>query len=235
MTRLAASARGIGASPSLSGAELGSVPDRRAADLPRAAPAARRFALVLSGGGARGAYEAGVLRYLLDRLPDRLGRPVRFQIITGTSVGAVHACYLAATLGRAAVGRHLAEIWLSLDLARTYQVGVRDLVTLPRRLLGLGRRGAAALDGGWERLRGLLETLPLDAKGFAGGRESRPRPAASWGWYCRSASTSWVSMNTGTADADGIGLASRAFFLIMWRRTGAEVADRRRSECGILP
>jgi NTE family protein len=87
---------------------------------------------------------------------------VRFQIITGTSVGAVHACYVAATLGRPAVGRHLAEIWLSLDLARTYQVGIRDVVTLPRRLLGLGRRGAAALDGGRERLRGLLETPPLE-------------------------------------------------------------------------
>ena len=95
MTRLVApvhSARGTGALPSVSSAELGSVPERRAVALPRAAPAARRFALVLSGGGARGAYEAGVLRYLLDSLPDRLGRPVRFQISTGTSVGAVHAC-----------------------------------------------------------------------------------------------------------------------------------------------
>jgi hypothetical protein len=36
-------------------------------------------------------------------------------------------------------------------------------------------------------------------------------------------------------DDDGISLASRALFLIMWRRTGAEVADRRGSECGILP
>ena len=54
-------------------------------------------ALVFSGGGARGAYEAGVVHYLVDELPKRLGHPVSFDILCGTSVGAVHACFLAAT------------------------------------------------------------------------------------------------------------------------------------------
>src|SRR5207247_11048479 len=49
-----------------------------------------RFALIMSGAGARGAYEAGVLSYVLDDLPRRLGRPGRFQIITRTSVAAIH-------------------------------------------------------------------------------------------------------------------------------------------------
>lgn len=57
-----------------------------------------RRAIVLSGGGARGAYEAGVLRYLLDELPQRLGRPIALSLISGTSVGAIHACYLGATI-----------------------------------------------------------------------------------------------------------------------------------------
>ena len=56
-----------------------------------------RRAIVFSGGGARGAYEAGVVRYILEELPKRLGHPVEFDIICGTSVGAIHACYLAAT------------------------------------------------------------------------------------------------------------------------------------------
>jgi NTE family protein len=51
-----------------------------------------RIAAVLSGGGARGAYEAGVLYYILEKLPAILGRPVRFDIISGSSVGAIHAC-----------------------------------------------------------------------------------------------------------------------------------------------
>ncbi len=55
-------------------------------------------ALVLSGGGARGAYEAGVIRYILQVLPDALGAPPRFEIICGTSVGAINAAWLAATI-----------------------------------------------------------------------------------------------------------------------------------------
>src|SRR3989442_13709402 len=84
---------------------------RRPADLPATgAGGPRRFALIMSGGGARGAYEAGVLSYVLDDLPRRLGRPVRFQIITGTSVGAIHACYVAATVGQPQAGRGLVGI-----------------------------------------------------------------------------------------------------------------------------
>lgn len=39
-----------------------------------------RIALVLSGGGARGAYEAGVLSYILGEVAKRLDRPVHFDI-----------------------------------------------------------------------------------------------------------------------------------------------------------
>ena len=77
------------------------------ADLPETTTGPPRFALVMSGGGARGAYEAGVLSWVLDALPRRLGRPVRFQIVTGTSVGAIHACYVAANLGKPDAGKRL--------------------------------------------------------------------------------------------------------------------------------
>ena len=48
----------------------------------------KKTALVLSGGGARGAYEAGVWQALTE-----LG--VRIDIITGTSVGAINAAMVA--------------------------------------------------------------------------------------------------------------------------------------------
>jgi len=122
-----------------------------------------RFALIMSGGGARGAYEAGVLSYVLDDLPRRLERPVRFQILTGTSVGAIHACYIAATLGRPHAGRGLIDIWRSLEVRGVYQVGVGDVVGIPLRLLGLaGRRTMPAEGAIPERLTGLLDTLPLE-------------------------------------------------------------------------
>ncbi len=133
------------------------------ADLPPSADTARRFALVMSGGGARGAYEAGVLGFVLDELPRRLGRPIRFQIITGTSVGAIHACYVAATQGRRNAGRGLAEIWQSLGVNRVYRAGIADAVNVPLRLLGVSRADTKpAEDGIPERLAGILDTAPLE-------------------------------------------------------------------------
>src|SRR3712207_3870033 len=52
-----------------------------------------RVALVLSRGGARGAYEAGALSVLLPALEARGERPT---IVVGTSVGAFNAAFVAA-------------------------------------------------------------------------------------------------------------------------------------------
>ena len=123
-----------------------------------------RRAIVFSGGGARGAYEAGVLRYLIEELPRRLGHPIRIDIACGTSVGAIHACFLGATahLGPAR-GARLIDFWRSLRIEKALPFSMRDLVGLPRRLFGL-RRVARTLRGGQppERLYGLLDTRPLE-------------------------------------------------------------------------
>ncbi|HKE10613.1 MAG TPA: patatin-like phospholipase family protein, partial [Myxococcota bacterium] len=98
-------------------------------------------AVVFSGGGARGAYEAGVLRFILDEIPKRLGHPIRFDLVSGTSVGAIHACYLAATAhegeGR---GERLAQVWRSFKLEEVLPLSNTDLLRLPARLLGLRLR-----------------------------------------------------------------------------------------------
>jgi len=133
------------------------------ADLPPTADGAPRFGLILSGGGARGAYEAGVLSWVLDDLPRRLGRPVRFQVFTGTSVGAIHACFVASTFGQPEAGRRLADIWRSLQVTGVYHVGLADAVSIPLRLLGLWGPGTRPSEGAIpERLAGLLDTLPLE-------------------------------------------------------------------------
>lgn len=54
-------------------------------------------ALVLAGGGARGAYEAGALSVLLPELERRGQRP---SIVVGTSVGALNAAFAAANAHR---------------------------------------------------------------------------------------------------------------------------------------
>jgi NTE family protein len=120
-----------------------------------------RIALVMSGGGARGAYEAGVLSYILDELRPRLGRPVPFDIITGTSVGAVHACYMAACDQSAADGQQLIELWRSLSLDAVFSLGASDLWRVPWELLGLRsvtRLLPARGDKIPERIPGLFET-----------------------------------------------------------------------------
>lgn len=119
---------------------------------------------MLSGGGARGCYEAGVIKYIRNELPDRTRRHARFEIICGTSVGAINTGFLAATSHQPEVqGRALADVWERLRIDGVYQVGLRELLNLPRFLFG--SRGRGELDDvvGPGRLGGLLNTSPLEA------------------------------------------------------------------------
>jgi NTE family protein len=106
----------------------------------------RRIAMILSGGGARGAYEVGVLRYIFDDLARIRGAPPRLDILSGTSVGAINACYLAAHLADPVLGmRRLVELWGGLEIARVLGFGVRQMVGLPRLILG-GQDGSGLFD-----------------------------------------------------------------------------------------
>jgi NTE family protein len=136
----------------------------RAASAGSESHAKPRRAVVLSGGGARGAYEAGVLRFLLDEFPQRTGLEPRFDIVCGTSVGAIHACYLAATAeGGAGRGQRLVDIWRDLKGEEVFHFTPSSLMSLPRRLLSV-RRLADQLRAGQrpDRLFGLLDTEPLE-------------------------------------------------------------------------
>jgi len=84
----------------------------------------RRVALVLSGGGARGAYEAGVLSYLLEHVYPKLPPGFEFDIVSGTSVGAIHAAFVAASahMEPAARARALRETWEDMTLDHVMRV-----------------------------------------------------------------------------------------------------------------
>lgn len=97
-------------------------------------------ALVLSGGGARGAYEVGVLSHLFEEL-----RP-KVDIICGTSVGAINGAFVASSIRNSTAGtRRLVELWEDLTLPNVLGFNVLQASRLHRVLLG-GRRGAGLFD-----------------------------------------------------------------------------------------
>jgi len=120
--------------------------------------------VVFSGGGARGAYEAGVIRYLLEELATRLGRPLPMDILCGTSVGAIHACYLAGTADQGpGRGNRLVDFWRRMRVQEVLPFSTRDVLGMARRLFGI-RRIQEAFRGGRapDRLYGLLDTSALE-------------------------------------------------------------------------
>lgn len=117
--------------------------------------------LVLSGGGARGAYEAGLIRYLREELPKDVREHVRFDILAGTSVGAINACYLAATIDQPDTqGAELERMWTSLQLEQVYKVHDEDLWTLSRKLWRAATNEPTRPEG--LRLYDILHPEPLE-------------------------------------------------------------------------
>jgi NTE family protein len=83
------------------------VPLHAAADL----PARRELAIMLTGGGARAAYQVGLLRGLAHHFPN-----LTFPIITGVSAGAINAIFLASKEGPLHERvQQLAEMWRELQ------------------------------------------------------------------------------------------------------------------------
>jgi NTE family protein len=99
------------------------------------------IALILSGGGARAAYQVGVLRAIATMLPRSAANP--FATICGTSAGAINAASLASNADRFDAGvARLARVWRNLHVNDVYRTGLSDLGrSLHRCLVALlGRR-----------------------------------------------------------------------------------------------
>jgi NTE family protein len=112
------------------------------------------LALMLSGGGARAAYQVGVLRLLSREFPD-----VVPGILTGVSAGGINAAYLAAHQEPYPEKvENLAEVWSNIRIDDVFRVDLRDLAA--RSL----RWGGRLLAGGKYPLppaRSMVDTAPL--------------------------------------------------------------------------
>ncbi len=112
------------------------------------------LALMLSGGGARAAYQVGFLRVLAREFPE-----VVPGILTGVSAGGINAAYLAARHEPfAAKVEALADIWRALRIDSVFRVDLRDLASRSVRW------GGRLLSGGKYPMppaRSFVDTEPL--------------------------------------------------------------------------
>ncbi len=111
------------------------------------------LALAMAGGGARAAYQVGVLRALARRIPG-----FEVPILTGVSAGAINAAHLASHTGtlREKV-EDLVHLWASLDVPNVFEVKALSLVW---RVLRVGLR-LVGLPPGAPWVPGMVDTQPL--------------------------------------------------------------------------
>jgi NTE family protein len=80
----------------------------------------QRVALILTGGGARAAYQVGVLKAIAEFLPKRAHNP--FEIICGTSAGALNAATLAVNAQSFRKGvQYLMNTWKNFHASQVYR------------------------------------------------------------------------------------------------------------------
>jgi NTE family protein len=105
----------------------------------------QKTALFLAGGGARAAYQVGVLQAILSLLSE-YGWPARqnpFEIICGTSAGAINATALACRADNFEESvTHLLGIWRNLEVEQVYRA---DSIGVLRS----GARWLSLLSFGW--------------------------------------------------------------------------------------
>ena len=114
--------------------------------------------LVLMGGGARTAYQVGVLKAMATLLKSHpaAARTFPFQVLVGTSAGAINAAFLAsrAMQGLQAFGQ-LAEFWGRLRSTDVYRLNVPQWVRFSRIAVAWSLSRHARANGA------LLDNTPL--------------------------------------------------------------------------
>ena len=125
-----------------------------------APPSPQGTALVLLGGGARTAYQAGVLGGIGDILQAQgwAARPNPFPVVCGTSAGAINAAYFASGCADWPCAlREMQTLWRTLQAHEVFEVGAMHLLRGGLRWLGL-------MAFGWlwkQHPRALLDNTPL--------------------------------------------------------------------------
>ncbi|VAW42089.1 Patatin [hydrothermal vent metagenome] len=115
----------------------------------------KKLALMLPGGGARGSYQVGVIKGIMEILPNNAAP---FPIITGTSAGAINATVLASYASDIKYGAfRLEKFWTSIHCEDVYRTDTLMIAKTIMRVIGsilFSRLGVKSP-------RSLLDNAPL--------------------------------------------------------------------------
>ena len=115
-----------------------------------------RTALILTGGGARAGYQAGVLKAIRELLPEPRRNP--FPVLCGTSAGAINAASMAVWAEDFGAGvDQLLKVWENFSAHQVYRAD-------PAGIGVAGGRWMSTLALGWltrRAPRSLLDNSPL--------------------------------------------------------------------------
>ncbi len=117
-------------------------------------PGGDGLAFVMGGGGARAAYQVGVLRGISRQFPE-----IRVPIVTGVSAGAINAAMLAAHHGTfEQAADELYHLWSELTPERVFRT---DFGSLAKHACAWAWQLASGGAKAGPRVRGLVDTAPL--------------------------------------------------------------------------
>ncbi len=135
-----------------------------------------KSALVLPGGGARGAFQVGVLKALAELVPKGTINP--FSVLSGTSAGSINAVVLAAKARRFKMAvAELEQVWGNFRCHHVYRT---DHLTMLKSSL---HWFAAIVSGGLVGMpRSLLDNSPLRSLLSRNVRFPRIQDAIDRGW-----------------------------------------------------
>jgi len=180
-----------------------------------AADGSQPLALVLPGGGARAAYQVGVLA----RIAERSRGDARFPIVTGVSAGAINAAVLASNyeLNTTEAVDLVRRAWRGMSTSKVFRTGAPALGLSALKLLVM------AIAGGHRKkfeARGLFDTSPLrrTLSAYLGPRRIAANIAAGHLSALALSATNYSTGQTVSFVQDG----SRR---TMWRRAGRVAED----------
>jgi NTE family protein len=109
------------------------------------------LAVMLTGGGARAAYQVGLIKGLAKHFPH-----LKFQIITGVSAGAINAIFLASRKGSLAQkAGELSQVWRELECGSIWHFDWKMMLPFRSALASVFPRKK------WTRPRGIVDTASL--------------------------------------------------------------------------